>query len=151
MANNATENKTAFASMFRKSAQKSVNGSPVMVDDNGNKRKKYQGRDIAVAFPDGVYIADFDIIAVNDRNNPGVKKSMGIYAFSDKPDGAIVGYTNGGANISRMIADWVNGIGEGDITTTRNAYKDSGARVHVKISYSVDASTGNNIQNVEVL
>lgn len=151
----ATENalgKSAYASMFRKSAAKSVNGSTVIVDpETGKKRKKFAGRDIAVTYPKGVYIADFDIISVNDRANAGLKKSIGIYAFSDTPDGDIIGYTNGGANISRMILDWVAEIGNGDLNATRDLYKQSAGRVCVKIEYVTDPTTGNQIQSVEVL
>lgn len=152
---NLTENvpdKSAFASMFRKSAARSVNGSSVIVDpETGKKRKKFAGRDIAVTYPNGVYIADFDIISVNDRANAGAKKSIGIYAFSDSPDGKIIGYTNGGANISRMIADWVSEIGNGDLGVTRDLYKQSAGRVCVKIEYVTDPTTGNQIQSVEVM
>lgn len=145
------ENKTVTASLFRKAAQKAVNGSPIMVDDNGVKRKKYQGRDIAAGYPDGVYITDFDIISVNDKANPGVKKSIGIYAFSDTPDGVAIGYTNGAMNITRMITEWVSDIGEGDVTVTREAYKASGERVRIKLLYELNAETGHISQKVEVM
>lgn len=148
------ENKTAnmsTASLFRKTAQKAVNGSPIMLDDNGGKRKKYQGRDIAAAYPDGIFITDFDIINVNDRANPGNKKPIGIYAFAETGNGPAIGYTNGSANITHMILEWVSVIGEGNVTATRDAYKASGERVRVKLSYEVDPNTGNNIQKVEVM
>ncbi len=135
---------------FRKSAARSVNGSSVMVDDNGKRRKKYQGRDIAVSYPDGVFLADFDIIPMNDQRNPGAKKPVAVYAISDTDKGDIIGYTNGGANITRMVQDWVDGIGNGDIEATRTAYKAAGNRVKIRITYEPD-SNGNNIQKVEVL
>lgn len=147
--NNATNPANSF-SVFRKSAARSVNDSSVMVDDNGNRRKKYQGRDIAVSYPDGVFLADFDIIVMNDQRNPGMRKPVAVYAISETNNGDIIGYTNGGANITRMVQDWVDGIGGGDIEATRTAYKATENRVKIRITYEPDAN-GNIIQKVEVL
>lgn len=147
---NNADNAAINFNAFRKSAARSVNGSGVMLDDSGKRRKKYQGRDIAVSYPDGVFLADFDIVLMNNRTNPGEKKPVAVYAFAETDKGDIIGYTNGGANITRMVQDWVDGIGDGDIEATRTAYKAAGNRVKIRITYEPD-SNGNNIQKVEVL
>ena len=135
---------SALASLFTSTATSAVSGSSVI----GNY-KKYKGRDIAAAYPDGVYIADFDFISVRDRATKDMK-SIGVYNFSDTPSGDIIGFTMGGAVINRLLSDWVSKIGGGDIETARNLYAKSNARVRVKLSYELNESTGNTIQKVVI-
>lgn len=135
---------SALASLFTSTATNAVSGSSVI----GNY-KKYKGRDIAAAYPDGVYIVDFDFITVRDRTSKDMK-NVGVYNFSDAPSGNIIGFTMGGAVINRLLSDWVTKIGGGDIETARNLYAKSGARVRVKLSYELNESTGNTIQKVVI-
>lgn len=136
-------NNSANFNAFAARAKKSTSGTEVM-----QNLKKFQGRDITVSFPEGVYVVDFDVINVRDRKNNGAMKSVAVYNFSDTPDGAPIGYTLGGIVINRMVNDWIQDIGEGDVDRTRELYKSSGQRVRIKISYG--NSGGNPCQNVEV-
>lgn len=131
-------------SAFRAAAKKATSSTDVIGD-----YRKYKGRDIAVTYPEGVYIADFDKITVRDRQT-GIMKPVAVYNFSATPSGDVEGYTLGGSVINRLIDDWIEGIGQGDVTVTRKAYKASGQRVKIKISYG-ESSSGNPIQRVEVI
>lgn len=137
-------NNPANFNAFAARAKKSTSGTEVM-----QNLKKFQGRDIAVSFPEGVYLVDFDVINIRDRKNDGVMKPVAVYNFTDTPDGAPIGYTLGGSVINRMVEDWIQDIGGGDLNRTRALYKSSGQRIRVKISYGT-TSGGNPCQNVEV-
>lgn len=142
--NAAALDASTLAGLFTNTAAAAVSGSPVI----GNL-KKYKGRDIAAAYPDGIYIADFDIISVRDRNTHE-PKPIAIYNFRADPSGDVIGFTMGGAVIGRLVNDWIAKIGGGDIDTARDLYAKSGARVRVKLSYEVNENTGNTVQKVEV-
>ena len=142
--NKPTLDASALAGLFSSTAANAVSGSSVI----GNL-KKYKGRDIAAAYPDGVFIADFDIISVRDRNTHELKP-VSVYNFSDSVSGAVIGFTMGGAVIGRLVNDWISKIGGGDIDTARDLYKRSGSRVRVTLSYEMNESTGNTIQKVKV-
>ena len=142
--NTPTLDASALADLFFNTAANAVSGSSVI----GNL-KKYKGRDIATAYPDGVFIADFDIISVRDRNTHELK-AVSVYNFSDSVSGDVIGFTMGGAVIGRLINEWISKIGKGDINTARDLYKRSGSRVRVTLFYEMNESTGNTIQKVKV-
>lgn len=134
---------TSLAGLFAATATAAVSGSDVI-----GTYKKFKGRDIAAMYPDGVYICDFDIITVRDRNTKE-SKPVAVYNFSATVSGDVEGFTMGGSIINRLVNEWVLKIGGGDVEKARTLYKQSGSKVRVTLTYELTDS-GNTIQRVKV-
>lgn len=126
-----------MSNMFANLARKATTLSPLM-----ENRAKMSVQQIIEQYPEGITVAEFDLITTTDNGEP---VSYPVMTFAEEPDK----FAFGGLVMRKIVDSWVAAF-DGDIEACSAALKANGG-VKLRFAHDTTKDGKRNITTIEVI